>query len=142
MRHKKVVRLAQKALQDPLRSVDVSLTPLIDTALTMLLIFMMVTPAMHREIAVALPSGKGGTSASDKSLTVTVDAQERIFVESERVSIDELQQRIATHMQREGHAVMLLKADASLAYRDVMRFITLAKEAGIERVGLALGAAR
>ena len=37
---------------------DVSLTPLIDTALTLLIIFMVATPMMRNSIRVTLPSGQ------------------------------------------------------------------------------------
>src|SRR5271156_5717513 len=62
---------------------DISLTPLIDTALTLLVIFMVATPMMHNAIKVSLPKGNAKESLSTKqNLVVSIDKSGTIFFDN------------------------------------------------------------
>lgn len=77
---------------------EVSLTPLIDTALTLLIIFMVTTPMIHNAIKVDLPKEKvnlahgkaqeGGTEPQE--LVVSVDEKGIVFVNNMLVELDSL----------------------------------------------------
>src|ERR1700739_4331646 len=60
---------------------EIPLTPLIDTAMNLLIIFMVATPMMNNMIKVELPRGsvREGDSKSQE-LIVFVDKQEKLYV--------------------------------------------------------------
>jgi len=60
---------------------EVSLTPLIDTALTLLIIFMITAPMMQNSIKVTLPKGQA-KEVNDhlKRLVVSIDADGKLYL--------------------------------------------------------------
>lgn len=68
----------------------VSLTPLIDTALTLLVVFMVAAPAIHRAVRVDLPRGATAEEVRNNremhDVTMSIDKEGRIFVEGKEVS--------------------------------------------------------
>jgi len=69
----------------------ISLTPLIDTALTLLIIFMVTTPMIHNAIKVNLPKGQAQEGGKQpQELVVSIDKTEKIYVNSKPVSLDSL----------------------------------------------------
>jgi biopolymer transport protein ExbD len=80
---------------------DLSLTPLIDTALTLLIIFMVTTPIIQNSIKVNLPQGQskeGGTQTQE--IVVTIDPQGSIFLNNKSVVLEKLGNEIKTLVNR------------------------------------------
>lgn len=64
---------------------SLSLTPLIDTALTLLVVFMVTASVAHRSIRVDLPKGNTDDMKQDSQtheMVVTIDAQERYYLDA------------------------------------------------------------
>ncbi|MDD4733205.1 MAG: biopolymer transporter ExbD [Desulfovibrio sp.] len=67
------------------------LTPLIDVIFLLLIFFIMATTFMKPAVDVLLPSADSGTMASEERQTVvTIDSQGSVYLEGERVSLEEL----------------------------------------------------
>lgn len=82
-------RRSRSRLQEP--SFEVSLTPLIDTALTLLIIFMVTTPMLHNAIRVDLPKGTAQESDNQlQELVVTIDKNNNMFFNDKPVTLDTL----------------------------------------------------
>lgn len=84
-------------------SPEISLTPLIDTALVLLVIFIIATPMMHNSLKVNLPKGymkeeQQGPQAKD--LVISINVNKEIMLNGKRISLDnlipELEQKIDT----------------------------------------------
>ena len=58
---------------------EVSLTPLIDTALTLLVIFMITAPIVQNGIHVQLPQGNSKEVGNQQELVITVSKDEKMF---------------------------------------------------------------
>jgi len=86
---------------------EVSLTPLIDTALTLLIIFMVTTPMIHNNIIkVDLP--KGGKQEKKKNvqqaLVVSVNESGDIFFNSEKTALKDIGDVIKNHIAQSGNS--------------------------------------
>jgi len=112
---------------------DIPLTPLIDTALTLLVIFMIAAPMMHNVIKVTLPRG---TQQEGKDLTpemvVYVDAHNFTYWDSKKMSVDE----ICAQIKKQAHAhnkdqVLFVKADETASYGTVLELVDRIKGMGV-----------
>src|SRR5277367_335749 len=71
---------------------DLSMTSLIDTALTLLMVFMIATPAIHNAIKVTLPRGntKEDTAQQQNELIVSIDKNGDFYINGIKVVKSEL----------------------------------------------------
>lgn len=70
---------------------EISLTPLIDTALTLLIIFMVTTPMLHNAIRVDLPKGNAQENDNQQQeFVVTIDKDSNMFLNDKPVTRDTL----------------------------------------------------
>lgn len=84
--------------------VEITLTPLIDTALTLLIIFIVTTPMIQNSIKIDLPKGnlKEAGSVQAQELMVVIDKEERVYFNNKQVSLKQLPQEINTHLAKNG----------------------------------------
>lgn len=97
-------------------SVDtqVSLTPLIDMAFVLLIIFMIATPMLNKNaIKVDLPSGSIQEGvAGAKPLVVTIDEKGNLFFNDVLVALEDLSGQMKTYLKH-----MALSADQTVCLR-------------------------
>lgn len=119
---------------------EISLTPLIDTALTLLIIFMVATPMMHNSLKIDLPEGTSKEATQQTSeLVVYVTDQGALFLNDVPVSEDNLIPAIQQVMKTSEKAKPLfVKADKLVQYGKVIGLVERLKMVGgIEYVALA-----
>lgn len=118
---------------------EVSLTPLIDTALTLLVIFMVATPILHNSIKVDLPKSHLKESKDNKQeVVVTVDKTGQIFVNSILANLNNLPDLINNQLKNSSQKVVFVHADHSISYKAVVDVVDKIKYiAGVEHVVLS-----
>ena len=113
-----------------------SLTPLIDTVLVLLVIFMVSMPVMQQAIKVNLPQGEAGDAkGKQEDIFVWVSAQKDVYVNNELATknfITVLQNKVKDPKQ-----FVFVNADGALKYEEVHDVITNIKKGGISRVALS-----
>lgn len=115
---------------------EINMTPLVDVMLVLLIIFMITAPLMTHSVKVELPRA-ASTPAPDKPLTlqVSIDTDNRVFVGSEAVDRDNLENRFREAVARDVNVEMHLKADRSTRYEVVAEAMSAARRAGLSRIG-------
>jgi biopolymer transport protein TolR len=105
--------------------------------LVLLIIFMVTAPMMTQGVDVSLPQATSEALPSDtEQLMVSVDNQERVFINDIQVSVDELNDKLKRILGgREGRQVYL-KADKDISYGTVVRIMSEIKLAGVEKLGM------
>ncbi len=119
--------------------VDVSLTPLIDTALTLLIIFMIATPMMQNSIRINLPKGKVKDDSIQKESTfvVYINEGEQFFVGQDQIERGELISKL-TDIVKKDNETIYVKADQSVSYGIVLEMVDEIKMIpGVASVALA-----
>ena len=127
-------RRAQKTIA------EVSLTPLIDTALTLLIIFMVTAPIMNNSIRVTLPKGQSREDAGAKQeLIVTIDKQGRLFFNGQPAATsDILIAAIKKQVAQNDDRTVFVQADETVFYGKVLELVDNIKVVGgISYVALA-----
>lgn len=118
---------------------EVSLTPLIDTALTLLIIFMVTTPMMNNAIKVNLPGGKTQEGGKNKQkFVVYIDKGEQLFFNKIPVSEQRLIEEIKREVGSSDDQTVFVKADKAVSYGYVIKVVDHIKVVGgVRYVALA-----
>ena len=120
---------------------ELPLTPLIDTAFTLLIIFMVTAPMMQNSLKINLPKTKSGlTNKTDivERITVSIDAQGKIFVGDQEVGFANLAAYLKNKIALAFDKTVLIKADKTLMYDKVIQIIDLVSGVdGVQNVALA-----
>jgi biopolymer transport protein TolR len=117
---------------------EINVTPLVDVVLVLLLVFMVTAPMMSRGIDVSLPvANQPQTEPEERIVTISINAQERIFVGDRPINLQLLEDTVRGMMEGRTRKVVYLRADESIRYGRVITVIDKLKSAGVELVGFA-----
>src|SRR5438874_2778603 len=118
---------------------EMNMIPLIDIALT-LLIIMMVTTAFikHPGVSLKLPETKTreGAPETNTDLTLLVTADGSIYADGQKRSAPEIQARLRTIASKDKEARILVKGDRDVVYERIMEVMDMVRQAGLTKVVL------
>ena len=116
---------------------EINVTPLTDIFLVLLIIFMVTSTALTQQgTKVNLPrAGTGG--AEPASIIVTATADHHLEVNGVRVGIDNLAAALHDALEKAPEKYVILQGDRSVVLEDAVRIMTIAKEAGAEKISIA-----
>ena len=116
---------------------DINVTPFVDVMLVLLIIFMVTAPMMTQGVDVSLPEATSEALPSDtEQLMVSVDNQERVFINDVQVSVDALNDKLQRILSNRENRQVYLKADKDISYGTVVRIMSEIKLAGVEKLGM------
>lgn len=124
---------------------DLSMTPLIDTALTLLIIFMITTPIIQNAIRVSLPKGEAKENErGDQELIVYVDKDKHLFFNGSEHTQAEIINLIKKQVGDQEKGTLsedrrvYVKADQEVPYGQVIELVDRLKVvSGVSHVILA-----
>ena len=116
---------------------EINVTPLVDVVLVLLLVFMVTAPMMSRGIDVSLPVANQPETEREDRITVSINAQERIFVGDRPINLQLLEDTVRGLMEGRTHKVIYLRADESIRYGRVIAVVDKLKNAGVDQIGFA-----
>jgi biopolymer transport protein ExbD len=115
---------------------EINMTPLVDVMLVLLVIFMITAPMITRAIKVELPKVSIQSSAFEPDMiTITLDAQGKLYWAETPVSEVELNQHLAEAAARQPPIQLYLQADKDSRYQQIAQIMIAAKQAGIQNLG-------
>jgi biopolymer transport protein TolR len=114
---------------------EINVTPLVDVVLVLLLVFMVTAPMMSRGIDVSLPVANQPQIQQEDRITVSVSADNRVYVGDQPVNIVLLEDKVRALAGGRPDAVVYLRADESLRYGNVIKVVDVIKRAGVDRIG-------
>jgi|SRR3989339_904123 len=119
---------------------EVSLTPLIDTALTLLVIFMITAPMMNNVIKVELPSSQVDemdTKVQQETI-VYIDKQKKLYLNGLELGLQSIVKELQKLSKAKKVEIVFVKADQAVEYGKVIDLVDTIKMAGgIKYVALA-----
>ncbi len=121
---------------------EINLTPLIDTALTLLIIFMIATPLSKKDNAllIELPRGTVKETADDmkEDAVVIIDSKGKISFNDVIMDRQKILAHIGTFAQKKEQAVVYVKGDRGVSYGQVVELVDAIKNVqGVHYVALA-----
>ncbi len=120
---------------------DINVTPLVDVMLVLLIIFMVTAPMLDNAgVDVDLPKEDAAPleMAEEEQLILTMNADLEVFLGDldTPFAVEELPDRLAAIAEANPERPIFLRADESVPYREIARLLSVAKAAGMPRVGL------
>ena len=116
----------------------IEMLPLIDIVFLLLVFFIyaMLSMAVHRGLPVELPLST--TAEVDKKLilSVTVKADETIYVDKERIALADLTQVLQSKAGGIREPGVLVFADRALPYQMIYNVLDKIRQAGLSRISL------
>ena len=117
---------------------DINITPMLDLAYVLLVIFIIMTTATVQGQKVNLPKASAAPSLAKpttKAVTVTQDG--KVFLDTIPVTLPELEQRLIQQKALTPEFPVVLRGDAQAQYQSVMDVIDLLSRIGLSQIGLA-----
>jgi biopolymer transport protein ExbD len=133
-------RLTVKPATRP--NAEINITPLVDVVLVLLIIFMVMTPLLEKDIGVRVPATEQVEQRTDvppDQLVVHVDAGGDITINSDKVAKAEYVARLRGLLasKAENDKLVFVTADDAANYGVLLAVIDGAKEAGAQVIGMA-----
>jgi len=119
---------------------DINITPMLDLAYVLLVIFIIMTTASVQGIKVDLPKASSSASlAKPKTKAITINNSGDIFLDAYPVSLADLEARLRTEQSLNPDFPVVVKGDAAVQYQKIMEVLDLLRRIEINQVGLVTG---
>jgi biopolymer transport protein TolR len=122
---------------------DINITPLVDVVLVLLIIFMVVTPLLEKDIGVRVPTTEQVEQKDEvppDQLVVRLDAKSELSINDTKVPESEYIDRLRAILSKKRRAsdkLVFMVADDGASYAKLLDVIDGAKQAGALTIGMA-----
>jgi biopolymer transport protein ExbD len=116
---------------------EINVTPLMDLAWVLLIVFIIMATATVQGITVSLPrasAAPGLNRPHTRAITVTADG--RIFLDTTPVAISELDSQLRRFYAADPELPVVVRGDAGVRYENVAQVLDVVRRIGIRNVGL------
>ena len=116
---------------------QINVTPLLDLAYVLLIIFIILTTATVQGIKVNLPKASAQPSlAENKTKAISITADGTIYLDTFPVSMAELENLLRQYKSQTPDLPVIIKADSSIPYQRVVDVLDLVGRLEITQLGL------
>jgi len=116
---------------------DINITPMLDVAYVLLLIFIIMTTATVQGITVNLPKASSTPSLSKpktKAISITKDGT--VYLDTYPISLADLETRLGQYKAATPDLPVVVKADAAVQYEKVVEVLDIVTRLEISQLGL------
>ena len=117
---------------------DINITPLIDVVLVLLIIFMVLTPSMLKELTANVPRKDESNSPPPPNppMVLEISAKSELALNTEPVAAEALGDKVGERLKHDRQKVVFFKVDDEAPYGDVVKFMDIVKGAGAKTLGV------
>ena len=117
---------------------EINVTPMLDLAYVLLVIFIIMTTASVQGVKVDLPKTQATASLAKPGIkAVTINQRGDVFLDAYPVTMEQLDLRLAQYRAANPALSIVIKGDAHVQYAKVMEVMELLKRNEITDLGLA-----
>jgi biopolymer transport protein ExbD len=116
---------------------EINITPMLDLAYVLLIIFIILTTATVQGIKVNLPKASAQPSlAQNKTKAVSITADGTIYLDTFPVTMPELENLLRQYKAATPDLPVIIKADSTIQYQRVVEVLDLVGRLEITQLGL------
>jgi biopolymer transport protein ExbD len=117
---------------------ELNVTPLLDLALVLLIIFMITTPLMENSMDLVLPSSDAATHSVDPNAvqTVTIDQNEQLSINGNPTNLATLEGQLVALKERNSDVAVVVRSHKALPVQKLMNVMDAVQRAQIRKVGV------
>jgi biopolymer transport protein ExbD/biopolymer transport protein TolR len=115
---------------------EINMIPFIDIVLVLLIIFMVTAPVIQSGIEVSVPKTQTVREIAEEKLVVTIDKEQKVYLQNEPVNVNELGPRIREKLLDPTRQSVYLRADVEVPYGTFATVLDYLKVAGIDNVSI------
>jgi len=117
---------------------DINITPMLDLAYVLLVIFILMTTATIQGLKVNLPRASNTPSlAKPQTKAITINNEGKVFLDTVPVTLPELEQRLSAQKAQTPEFPVVVRGDSLTQYQAVMDVLDVIGRIGITQIGLA-----
>jgi len=114
--------------------------PMADIMLVLLIIFMVITPMLHKGAPVNMASARNVDAMQgadkDDALIVAVTHDGRFYLGNQTLGLDEITDQIKDQISNRLDKTVYVRSDARAKYGDVVKAVDEVRSAGVDNLGL------
>jgi biopolymer transport protein ExbD len=116
---------------------DINVTPMLDLAYVLLVVFIILTTAAVQGVRVHAPVTQAANNlGKPQTRAITITSDGAIFLDAYPVSIEQLRTSLAQYKAANPNLPVVLKGDAAAQYQTIMDVLEVAKSLDITEIGL------
>jgi biopolymer transport protein ExbD len=117
---------------------EINVTPLLDLAFVLLIIFIITTPLMDKSTGIVLPSSKASPDAVNPALvqTVSLSKDDVIALNSQTVSLDQLTSLLSEKHTAQPEIAVVVRSHRELTVQKLVDVMDAIHRAGITHLGV------
>jgi biopolymer transport protein TolR len=122
---------------------EINVTPMVDVMLVLLIIFMVVTPFLQKDVQLTLPRDMRNAEEdtainSESSVVISIPNDGEYYLSKKKMGLDELKGQVekALANKKEEERIVYIKSGVQVSYGEVVNVINAVREKGIDKIGL------
>jgi biopolymer transport protein ExbD len=118
---------------------EINITPLLDLAFVLLIIFMITTPLLENSKTLVIPSSATTNAPINPAAVqiVSIDRDGVVRLNEEIVAPNELDTRLAALKQADANVAVIIRSDRTLPVQKLVSLMDALQRAEITKVGIA-----
>jgi biopolymer transport protein ExbD len=117
---------------------EINVTPLLDLAFVLLIIFMITTPLIENSIDLVVPSSSTAKTSINPSevFTISIDKNDVMKLNNEALTAADLESRLATIHAENPSTAVVVRPDRDLAVQKFVSVMDILQRTGITKIGV------
>ena len=118
---------------------EINITPLLDLAFVLLIIFMITTPLLENSVNLVIPSSGTANAAVNPGQvqTISIDRREAMKINDKPIAAADLQARLADLKKANPDLAIVIRPDRDLPVQKLIALMDTLQRAQINKVGIA-----
>ena len=116
---------------------QINITPMLDTILVLLAVFVIISPLVGPGIPVKLPTAAGEKLSVSATILLTLNKQGEVFLSGRQANPIFLSVDLQNLKEANPDLKVIIQADKEVSYEAVVSLLDIVRQAGISAVGLA-----